>query len=45
MRFGAGGARTLAVERRRSGGLQRVPVIPVEHEGARYLVSPRGEAD
>lgn len=45
MRFGVGGARALAVERRRSGGLQRVPVIPIEHAGARYLVCPRGETD
>ncbi len=45
MRFGIGGARALVVERRTSGGLQRVPVIPVEHDGARYLVCPRGETE
>jgi hypothetical protein len=45
MRFGVGGAQALVVERRTSGGSQRVPVIPVEHEGARYLVCPRGETE
>jgi hypothetical protein len=44
MRFGVSGTKTLAVPRRRSGGVQRVPVIPLEHGGHRYLVSPRGEA-
>ena len=29
--------------RRRSGGVQRVPVIPVTVEGVDYLVCPRGE--
>jgi deazaflavin-dependent oxidoreductase (nitroreductase family) len=45
MRFGWGGARELAVPGRRTGNEMRVPVIPVEHDGARYLVSTRGEAD
>ena len=45
MRFGIGGAKTLVVRGRRSGQPQRVPVIPVEHAGARYLVSARGETD
>jgi deazaflavin-dependent oxidoreductase (nitroreductase family) len=45
MRFGIGGTKTLAVPGRRTGKVQRVPVIPVEHSGARYLVSPRGETD
>lgn len=45
IRFGAGGATTLAVPGRQSGQRQRVPVIPVEHDGARYIVSTRGEAD
>lgn len=44
-RLGMGGSRELAVPGRRSGKIQRVPVIPVEHGGARYLVSPRGESD
>jgi hypothetical protein len=45
LRTGLSGTQTLEVRRRRSGGPQRVPVIAVEHEGARYLVSPRGETD
>ena len=45
MRFGIGGAQTLVVRRRTSGGEQVLPVIPVEHEGARYVVSTRGESD
>ena len=45
MRFGIGGSQALTVPGRRSGNPQRVPVIPVEHAGARYLVSARGETD
>jgi hypothetical protein len=45
MRFGMWGTRTLAVRGRRSGRELRVPVVPVEHGGARYLVSVRGEAE
>jgi hypothetical protein len=45
MRFGTGGAVTLAVPGRKSGNIQRVPVIPVEVDGVRYLVTPRGETD
>jgi deazaflavin-dependent oxidoreductase (nitroreductase family) len=45
MRFGISGTQALAVRGRRTGAVHRVPVIPVEHEGARYLVSPRGETD
>ncbi|BBZ62705.1 hypothetical protein [Mycolicibacterium monacense] len=41
---GVGGAETLTVSRRRTGGLQSVPVIPVEVSGHRYVVSTRGEA-
>ena len=44
MRFGIGGARTLALPSRKDGRELRIPVVPVEHEGARYLVSVRGEA-
>ena len=40
-----GGTKALSVRRRRSGRTQRVPVIPIERDGARYLVSPRGETD
>lgn len=42
---GVGGAETLTVLRRRSGGMQEVPVTPIEHGGARYVVSARGEAE
>src|SRR5690348_16597425 len=45
MKLGISGTETLAVRRRRSGGTLRIPVIPVEHESARYVVSTRGEAD
>jgi deazaflavin-dependent oxidoreductase (nitroreductase family) len=45
MRFRIGGSQALTVAGRRTGRLQRVPVIPVDHDGARYLVSPRGETD
>jgi deazaflavin-dependent oxidoreductase (nitroreductase family) len=45
MRFGISGSETIAVPGRRSGRPLRVPVIPVEHAGARYLVSTRGESD
>ena len=34
---------TLAVRGRRSGEWHTVPVMPIEHEGFRYLVAPRGE--
>jgi hypothetical protein len=44
-RFGIGGARPLVVHRRRGGEPQSIPVLPVEHDGARYLVSVRGESD
>jgi hypothetical protein len=45
MRLRVAGTVPLAVRRRRSGGEQEVPVIVLEHGGARYLVSPRGESD
>jgi len=44
MRLGLGGATRLTVPGRRSGQPQEIPVIPVEHEGSRYLVSTRGES-
>jgi deazaflavin-dependent oxidoreductase (nitroreductase family) len=43
MRFGIGGSEVLVVVGRRSGAPRRVPVIPVDHAGGRYLVSPRGD--
>jgi deazaflavin-dependent oxidoreductase (nitroreductase family) len=45
MRFGIGGAESLTIAGRRSGRLRSVPVIPVELDGTRYLVSPRGETE
>lgn len=45
MRFGIGGAATLSVAGRRTGEAHAVPVIPLEHEGVRYLVSARGETE
>ena len=45
MRFGISGTETLVVPRRRSREPQRVPVIPVDYQGARYIVSTRGESD
>jgi hypothetical protein len=45
MKLGLGGTKTLAVRRRRTGEIQRVPLFPIEHGGARYLVSARGETD
>ena len=45
MRFGMSDSHTLAIKRRRSGELQRLPVIPLDHDGAQYLISVRGESD
>src|SRR5262245_5068901 len=45
MRTGLSGVETLTVHGRRSGKPRSVPVIPVEHAGTRYLVSPRGESE
>jgi deazaflavin-dependent oxidoreductase (nitroreductase family) len=45
MRFGISGAHALIVRRRKTGERQAVPVIPVDHDGALYIVSARGESD
>ena len=37
------GAHVLAVRGRKTGMVHEVPVNPIEVEGARYLVAPRGE--
>jgi hypothetical protein len=42
MRLNAHGGATLTVVGRRTGEPRRVPVIPVELGGTRYLVSPYG---
>ena len=36
---------TLEVARRNAGEPQRVPVIPLEHDGSLFIVSTRGESD
>jgi len=43
MKLGLGGSKKLTVPGRKSGKPQSVPVVPVEYEGAKYLVCPRGE--
>ena len=45
MRLNAHGGATLTVVGRRTGEPRRVPVIPVEVGGSRYLVSPYGESN
>lgn len=45
MRLGARGVATLTVVGRSTGEPRKVPVIPVEIDGGRYLVSPYGESD
>jgi deazaflavin-dependent oxidoreductase (nitroreductase family) len=45
MATGLSGTCTLITPGRTSGQPRRVPVIPVEHEGAHYVVSTRGESD
>jgi deazaflavin-dependent oxidoreductase (nitroreductase family) len=37
------GSRVLEVRGRKSGQWRRTPVNPLEYEGERYIVSPRGE--
>jgi hypothetical protein len=44
MRFGLSGAQTLETTGWRSGRPYRVPVIPVDYQGGRYLVSTRGDS-
>lgn len=45
MRLGARGVATLTVVGRRTGDPRKVPVIPVEVDGNRYVVSPYGQSD
>jgi deazaflavin-dependent oxidoreductase (nitroreductase family) len=45
MRLGGRGVVTLTVVGRRTGDVYRLPVIPVEVDDARYLVSPYGESE
>jgi deazaflavin-dependent oxidoreductase (nitroreductase family) len=41
---GIAGSRVLEVQGRKSGEWRQTPVNPLEFEGARYLVSPRGNS-
>ncbi len=43
--MGMGSQTFLTVAGRASGKPQRVPVHVLEHDGARYLVAPRGDTD
>jgi deazaflavin-dependent oxidoreductase (nitroreductase family) len=45
MRLSARGVATLTVAGRRTGDPHKVPVIPIEVDRNRYLVSPYGESD
>jgi deazaflavin-dependent oxidoreductase (nitroreductase family) len=45
MRLNAHGGATLTVAGRRTGEPRKVPLIPVEVGGSRYLVSPYGESE
>lgn len=45
MRFNLSGTEALTVPGRQTGRPLRVPVIPVDHDGARHVVSTRGESD
>ncbi len=45
MRLGIYGTTALTVAGRKSGRPCRVPVIPFDHAGARYVVSTRGESE
>ncbi len=45
MATGVSGTMTLVAPGRRTGEPARVPVIPVDHDGARYVVSVRGESE
>ncbi|MGV0836620.1 nitroreductase/quinone reductase family protein [Mycolicibacterium thermoresistibile] len=45
MALGVGGSQTLTVTRRVSRQPQRIPVIPVDVDNNRYLVSTRGETE
>jgi len=44
MKFGIGGAETLTVKGRSTGKTQSIPVIPIDVDGTKYVVSTRGEA-
>lgn len=45
IRLGIADSHALTVRGRKSGSPSTVPVIPVDHNGARYIVSARGESE
>ena len=45
LRFGLSGTKGLVVRGRTTRQPQHIPVIPVEYEGQRYIVSTRGESE
>src|SRR5581483_11073263 len=45
MMLGMSGVATLAIKGRTSGAVRKVPVIPIEVNGAKYIVSTRGESE
>lgn len=45
MATGVSGTCTLVSAGRRSGEARKIPVVPIEHQGARYVVSVRGESE
>ncbi len=45
LRLGLAGTAALSVAGRKTGQPRRVPVLPFEHQGARYVLSTRGEAE
>ena len=45
MKLGLAGTKPLEVRGRSTGEMRRIPVIPVEHDGGRYIVSTRGESE
>jgi len=45
MRCTLGDVHTLEVDRRNAVDPQRVPVVPVNHEGSLFVVSTRGESE
>lgn len=45
LKFGIGGSQTFTVTGRKSGVPKTVPVIPIEFEGQRYVISTRGESE
>ncbi|MGK2965844.1 MAG: nitroreductase family deazaflavin-dependent oxidoreductase [Tepidiformaceae bacterium] len=45
IRFGIGDSHALTVRGRKSGSPSTIPVIPVDVDGVRYIVSARGESE